>query len=286
MTQTEMTLGGQNWSITDREFNQFRDLLHRLTGITLAANKRALVCSRLARRLQYLNLPSYGHYLALLKSGTAPKELQLAIDLLTTNETYFFREPRHFEFVRQHVLPQYGDGRPLRAWSAACSSGEEAYSLAMLFADELGLQAGRWEILASDISLRMLQRAKKGHYMLDRTHHVPPRYLTNYCLKGVRSQEGTFLVVRELRERLMLRQIINEPLPAVGEFDLIFLRNVLIYFSSETKRQVVQRVAGALRPGGYLIVGHSESLTGVIDGLDTVMPSIYRKRARNIRRET
>lgn len=275
------------WSITDQEFKHFQDMLLRMTGISLTSTKRALICSRLAKRLQHWQLHSYSEYLALLKSGSHPGELQLAIDLLTTNETYFFREPRHFDFVRTQVLPQYRNGRVLRTWSAACSSGQEAYSLAMLFADVLSLETGNWEILASDISLRMLQRAKTGHYHLDRTHHIPASYLSRFCLKGVQSQAGTFLVKPALRARVRLRQInLNEPLPGIGEFDLIFLRNVLIYFSAETKHQVVSRLLGALRPGGHLIVGHSESLNGVVDGLDNIMPSIYRKPARQGHRST
>mgnify|MGYP001164625823 FL=1 len=279
-----MSIRRHTWSITDQEFRQFQEMLLRITGISLAPTKRALVSSRLAKRLGVCQLESYGDYLSLIKSGQHPKELQLAIDLLTTNETYFFREPRHFEFVRNVILPNFRAGRMLHAWSAACSSGEEPYSMIMLFADALGLETGRWEVMGSDISHRMLMKAKKGHYLFDRTHHVPPNYLSRFCLKGVNSQEGTFLIRPELREKLILRQInLNQPLPSIGEFDLIFLRNVLIYFNPETKREVVNRVKSVLRPGGHLIVGHSESLNGVADGLETVMPSVYRKPLRSAR---
>ncbi|HLT98357.1 MAG TPA: CheR family methyltransferase [Burkholderiaceae bacterium] len=275
-----MNIRRQTWSISDAEFRQFQELLLDITGISLAPTKRALVSSRLAKRLHYWELNSFGDYLKLINSGEHPEERQLTIDLLTTNETYFFREPRHFDFVRNHVLPGLSRGRAVRCWSAACSSGEEPYSLAMLFADVLGMEGG-WELLGSDISHRMLVRARKGHYLLDRTHHIPPEYLSRFCLKGVNSQDGTFLVRPELRKRLMLRQInLNQALPSIGEFDLIFLRNVLIYFNPETKREVVTRIMGALRPGGYLIVGHSESLNGVVNGLETVKPSIYRRPGR------
>lgn len=278
--RVEPPAGQGAWQISDKEFSGFQALLLRLTGISLAFSKRALVCSRLAKRLEHWGLSSYADYLALLESGSQPEELQTAIDLLTTNETYFFREPKHFEFVRSQVLPRHRPGRPLRAWSAACSSGAEAYSLAMLLADQLGMEKGRWEILASDISHRILQRAKKAHFPLDRTELIPAGYLSRYCLKGVKSQEGTFLIRRELRSRVELRYInLNEPLPEIGQFDLIFLRNVLIYFNPETKRRAVERVVETLRPGGHLIVGHSESLNGVVSGLQTVMPSIYRKLA-------
>lgn len=276
-----MNIRRQTWSITDTEFRGVQELLLNVTGISLAPTKRALVSSRLAKRLHVWEFNSFGEYLKLINSGEHPEERQLAIDLLTTNETYFFREPRHFDFVRNHVLPGLSRGRAVRCWSAACSSGEEPYSLAMLLADELGMEPGRWEVLGSDISRRMLVRARKGHYVLDRTHHIPPNYLSRFCLKGVKSQEGTFLIRPELRERLMLRQInLNETLPPIGEFDLIFLRNVLIYFGQETKREVVGRIMGALRPGGYLIVGHSESLNGVVQGLETIRPSIYRRPVR------
>jgi len=262
--------------LSDAEFAQFQGLLRRLAGIHLAPAKKALVCGRLGKRLKHHGLASYGAYFRLLTSGRETHEMQIALDLLTTNETYFFREPKHFDFLRDHILPARRPGATFRLWSAACSSGEEPYSLAMLLAERLG--GAPWEMVASDISTRVLERARSGHYALERADHIPEAYLRAYCRKGVGPQDGTFLVERGLRARIDFRRVnLNEPLPQLGAFDVIFLRNVMIYFELETKRQVVQRLIPALRPGGYLMVGHSESLNGVTDDLRPVSPSVYRK---------
>jgi chemotaxis protein methyltransferase CheR len=161
-------------------------------------------------------------------------------------------------------------------WSAACSSGEEVYSLAMLLDDELG---DAWDILGSDISTRMLKRAQSGHYPLERTQHIPPAYLKRYCLRGFGAHEGTLLVDRKLRARVRFAHInLNETLPLIGTFDVVLLRNVMIYFNAETKREVVARVLGQLVPGGTLFIGHSESLNDISDAVQAVAPSVYRKR--------
>lgn len=263
-------------TITDQEFAQFQKLIHGIAGISMSAAKKPLVSGRLARRLAHHGAGSYADYFRILQDDSTRGELQIAVDLLTTNETYFFREPKHFDFLRDQVLPQHRPGRPFRVWSAACSSGEEPYTLAMVLADGLG--EAPWEILGSDISTRVLEKARGGHYSLERTKGISQQHLSRYCLKGVGSQEGTFLVDRRLRQQVQFRQInLNEPLPQLGEFDVVFLRNVMIYFNMETKSQVVRRILPLLRPGGYFIVSHSESLNGVTDELKIVTPSIYRK---------
>lgn len=262
--------------ITDHEFSQFQKLIYRIAGIHMSAAKKPLVTGRLAKRLNQYGLASYGEYFKLLNSGDHPRELQTAVDLLTTNETYFFREPKHFEFLQQKILPAHPRSRSFRVWSAACSSGQEPYSVAMTLADSLG--EGPWEVLASDISTRVLEKARSGHYPLQQSEHIPRTYLARYCLKGVGAQEGTFLIDNSLRNRVRFAQInLNERLPRMETMDLIFLRNVMIYFDAETKRKVVQNLAGALRPGAYLFIGHSESLNGIYDGLITIAPAIYRK---------
>ncbi len=269
----------EGYSITDHEFAQFQGMLARIAGINLSPAKKTLLCGRLAKRLQHCQVSSYGEYFKLLASGKQNGELQVAVDLLTTNETYFFREPKHFEILRDRIIAERRPGATLRIWSAACSSGEEPYSLAMLLADRIGDMG--WEIVASDISSRVLQKARSGHYVLDRSSNIPPDYLARYCLKGVGSQAGTFLVDKRLRSKIGFKQVnLNTPLPSLGEFDVIFLRNVMIYFNLETKREVVSRLLSTLRPGGYFIVGHSESLNGVTDTLTAVAPSVYRKPAR------
>ena len=262
-------------AITDQEFAQFQKFIFESAGITLSAAKKALVSGRLARRLDLNNSTSYDEYFRLLSSGKAPNEVQMAIDLLTTNETYFFREPKHFEFLRKQVA-QFPGSQPLRIWSAAGSTGEEAYSIAMLLEDVRG--GHPWEVMASDISARVLQRARAGHYPMERARHVPREYLRRFCLKGEGEQEGTLLVEKSLRNKVKFLQVnLNEPFPNVGTFDIVFLRNVLIYFNGETKRKVVSRVLSVVPSGGWLLIGHSESLHGVNDSVHAVAPSIYRK---------
>jgi len=263
-------------TISDLEFSQVQKLIYQLTGIHLSAGKKALVCGRLAKRLEQHGLASYTEYFQLLTAERNAPELQVAVDLLTTNETYFFREPRHFDFLRERVLPAHKPNRPFRAWSAACSSGEEPYSVAMVLADHFG--DGAWEVVASDISTRVLEKAHNGHYPLDRTNGISREHLSRYCLKGIGQQEGTLLVERKLRSRVSFMQVnLNKTLPALGEFDLILLRNVMIYFDMETKRRVVQRLLPLLKPGGHFLIGHSESLNGIVDSLHLLAPAIYQK---------
>ncbi|WP_310448357.1 protein-glutamate O-methyltransferase CheR [Thiobacillus sp.] len=263
-----------NVSLKDSEFSRFQQMIFRIAGISMTPAKKALVAGRLAKRLKHHGLDSYEDYFQLL--SRQQDEMQVAVDLLTTNETYFFREPKHFDFLRDQVLPGHPAGRPLRIWSAACSSGEEPYTLAMLLADRLG--DAPWDVFGSDISTQVLDKARRGLYPMERARGIPPSLLRAHCLKGVGSQDGQLLIDPALRRRVQLAQInLNEPLPEVGEFDVIFLRNVMIYFQAETKRQVVTRLLAKLRPGGIFIVGHSESLNGLAQGLETLAPSIYRK---------
>ena len=263
-------------TINDHEFSQFQKLIYQLAGISLSPSKKALVSGRLAKRLAQHRLDSYGDYFRLLTASHNSTELQVAVDLLTTNETYFFREPRHFDFLRNQILVKHKPGSPFRVWSAACSSGEEPYSIAMVLADHLG--DGPWEVAASDISTRVLEKARTGHYPMDRTDGISREHLSRYCLKGVGSQENTLLVDKKLRSRVNFMQVnLNQPLPPLGELDVIFLRNVMIYFDQETKRQIVQRMLPLLKRSGHLLTGHSESLNGVTDALHPLAPSIYRK---------
>jgi chemotaxis protein methyltransferase CheR len=263
-------------SITDHEFTQFQKLIYKIAGINMSPIKKPLVMGRLAKRVNQHCLSSYGEYFKLLASGSHPQELQMAVDLLTTNETYFFREPKHFDFLQRNILPSHNRTTPFRVWSAACSSGQEPYSIAMILANYLGQRP--WEIIASDISTRVLDKARNGHYPLEQIEHIPKQLLSRYCLKGIGAQQGTFLIDKSIRNRIKFSQInLNEPLPPMEKLDLIFLRNVMIYFNAATKRQVTQRLAETLKPGGHLFIGHSESLNGIYDELKTIAPAIYRK---------
>lgn len=267
-------------NITDHEFTQFQRFIYDAAGINLSPAKKALVSGRLAKRLQQHRLGSYGDYFRLLTSGVAPAETQIAVDLLTTNETYFFREPKHFDVLRELASAarraEQSYARSFRVWSAASSTGEEAYSIAMVLAD--CLEGSPWEVIGSDISTRVLQKARAGHYPDERTKHIPPAYLRRFCLKGIDEQQGTVLVERGLRSRVQFMQAnLNTSLPRLGTFDVIFLRNVMIYFDGDTKRQVVARVLSLLKPGGHFFIGHSESLNDISDAVQALAPSIYRK---------
>jgi chemotaxis protein methyltransferase CheR len=262
-------------NISDSEFTQFQRFIYEAAGITMAPSKKALVSGRLAKRLKHCGLNSYGEYFRLLASGKSPAEVQTAVDLLTTNETYFFREQKHFDLLRSLALAAK-DAQSFRVWSAASSSGEEAYSIAMVLADCLGDKA--WEVVGTDISARVLEQARTGHYSLNRTQHVPDSYLARFCQKGRDAQQNTFTIERRLRDRVrFVRGNLNALLPRIGEFDVIFLRNVMIYFNGDTKRRVAARVIAQLKRGGHLLVGHSETLNELTDAVKPVAPSIYLK---------
>jgi len=262
--------------LKEKEFAQFRDLIYLIAGISMSPAKKPLVTSRLTKRLKHHGLASFGEYFQMITAASGKAELQMAVDLLTTNETHFFREPKHFDFLRQRILPARKPGKPLRIWSAACSSGEEPYSIAMV-ADEV-LGSAPWEIVASDLSTRMLEKARTGLYPIERLPEIPRHYLSNYCLKGTGTQDGTLLIERKLRERIqfMHHNLTGTP-PKLTEFDAIFLRNVMIYFDQNTKRQVVSYLLSLLRPGGYFLVGHSETLNGINETLRLVQPAVYLK---------
>lgn len=267
---------GSNAVLQDHEFAQFRELIYRIAGISMSPAKKQLVSSRLAKRLRHHNFTSYGDYLRLITSPHGKPELQVAVDSLTTNETHFFREPKHFDFLRERIIPARKPGRGLRIWSAACSSGEEPYSIAMMLDELLGNEP--WEVVASDISTQILEKARNGLYPAERIPEIPKPYLNRYCLKGVGEHHGTMLIEQSLRDRVrFMPHNLTETPAKLGEFDVIFLRNVMIYFDQETKRQVVSRLLPLLRPGGYFLIGHSESLNGVTDAVKLVVPAVYRK---------
>lgn len=266
-----------NPCITDAEFARFQALIHKLAGISLSDAKKVLLVGRLGKRLKACGIGSFSEYYKLVTGTGGAAESQAMVDLLTTNETYFFREEKHFEYLSQQVLARHPPGRGFDIWSAACSTGEEVYTLAMVLAERLGLHA-TWSITGSDISTQVLENAERAQYPMERARATPVEYLRKYCLKGVREDAGSFLVGQALRRHVRFMQVnLNATLPEVGSFDVILLRNVMIYFDPETKRGVVGRLIGKLKPGGHFIVGHAESLHGITDRLELVKPTIYRK---------
>ncbi|SBT05314.1 chemotaxis regulator, protein-glutamate methyltransferase [Candidatus Accumulibacter aalborgensis] len=262
--------------ISDQEFALFQRLIYKLAGINLSDAKRVLLVGRLGRRLKHHHFDTYTQYYRLLSSGQHADEVQQMVDLLTTNETYFFREPRHFDFLRDVVLGKWRGPGTFRIWSAASSTGEEAYSMAMVLAEHRSVAA--WEVFGSDISLTVLARARAGIYTRERIDGIPPGYLHKHCLKGVRPEEGKLLIDGQIKQHVSFAQVnLTLPITGVGNFEVIFLRNVMIYFDTETKRKVIENMLPSLKPGGYFIVGHSESLNGITTKLKTVQPTIYQK---------
>ena len=264
--------------ITDAELAQFQGFIFDKAGITMASSKKALVMGRLGKRLKAHHLDSFGAYFNLLASGQDEDEVQVAVNLLTTNETYFFREIKHFDFLRTQALAARSRVQPFRVWSAASSSGEEAYSIAMVLAD--CMETTPWEVLGTDISTHVLEGATRALYPMERARNVPAGYMKRFCLKGTGEHEGRLLIERSLRSRVLFRQVnLNAALPHLGQFDLVFLRNVMIYFSDDTKREVVARVLQTVKPGGHFCVGHSESLNNISQAVTAIAPSIFRKAA-------
>jgi chemotaxis protein methyltransferase CheR len=263
--------------ISDRDFDRIRELAMRHAGISMAPSKRTLVESRLRKRLVANGFAGYGEYVDLLSQPASRQELQTAIDLLTTNETSFFREPKHFQHLHAYALECKKHSGRFRTWSAACSTGEEPYTIAMVLADALGWSD--WDVAASDLSTQVLARAKSGHYSMDRARTIPRETLHKYCLKGTGEQSGTFLMDAPIRQRVHFTHanLLEPATHGAGAFDVIFLRNVMIYFDLPTKRKVIGNLLPALKPGGIFYIGHSETLNGVTTAFQTLAPAVYRK---------
>lgn len=260
--------------LNDQDFRFLQRMMLEASGIRMAEQKRTLVAGRLMGRLRSLELQDYSQYLQLLNRPESADERRTVIDLLTTNETYFFREPQHFTVLGEWVANQR---RPLHLWSAASSSGEEAFSMAMTVAEHARTQD--WSVFASDISRRVLERARTATYSMDQAGQFPPGWLKRHCLRGVEESEGLLRISQPLRHRVTFAEVnLMRPLAhGIGPFDVIFLRNVLIYFGAEQKREIVTRLLERLRPGGLLFIGHAESLHGFGLPLRTLRPSVFER---------
>lgn len=247
--------------LSQRAFESITHFFHDVSGIKLGENKQALVSGRLHRLAQEAGERDLDAFVNRVVQGQAtPEELTRVVDRLTTNETYFFREPAHFNHLADR-LRTHPKGKEFLVWSAASSSGEEAYSAAMLMADVLGLQTP-WRIYGTDLSSTVVASAQRGLYPLERAEKVPLDYLKRFCLKGQDAYAGQLLIARPVRERVTFLQAnLMKPLPQLPLFDVIFLRNVLIYFDNEAKCEIVRRVLTCLKPDGVLYTGHAESLS-------------------------
>lgn len=264
-------------------FARIGALMHATVGLSFPDSKRPLVSSRLAPRIQRLGLQSFEAYASLIEDAADAGdggEFQVAVDLLTTNETFFFREPAHFELLERELART----RPqkLAVWSAAASFGDEAYSVAMLLADlaQQGRIGGDWRIVGTDISDRVLRSAVQGIYPAERLREVSAERLRRHCLRGEGDAEGLVQVQPKLRERVSFGQLnLCAPFEGLGPFDVVFLRNVLIYFDAETKHQVVDRVLSQLRPGGLFFTGTAEGRVPCSTPLQVEGPGAFRKPA-------
>ncbi|BDG04250.1 chemotaxis protein methyltransferase [Anaeromyxobacter oryzae] len=266
-------------AVSDRDFARFQRLINDEAGIWLAPVKKALLVGRLARRLRELGLDSYGGYFDLVVANEAERIRML--DAICTNETHFFREPRHFEFLCDRVLPAWREEaeagrrpRRLRVWSAACSTGEEPYTIAMTLLS--ALQGWDLQILATDLSTKVLARAEAAVWPLEKSREIPDPYLKAYMLKGYGGQEGLMKAGPEIRGLVRFSRLnLTHDNPGLGQFDLVFCRNVLIYFDKETKGKVVDRLLDRLLPHGYLFLGHAESLGGFTNRAKALLPTVY-----------
>ena len=271
--------------VSDREFALFQRLIYQESGIHLIPAKKALLEARLARRLRELGLSSFEAYYRHILQVDHANEMVVLLDRISTNETHFFREPKQFKFLENEVFSAWkernrspGGTRHIRVWSAACSSGEEPYSLAMMLWDHFPPGSGwDFEILATDLSTRVLRTGAAGVWPIAKADEIPPDYLKKYMLKGTGEQSGNMKAGAELRSVVRFERVnLNDvEYPVAGNLDLIFCRNVLIYFDTRSRAQVVQRLVDRLAPNGFLFVGHAESLTGVTDRVRYVVPTIY-----------
>ena len=271
-----------DYSITPKEFEQFRALIYQECGINLNDSKKTLLVSRLSKRLRTLELDSFQEYYDMVSGQTESDEFTLLLDLVSTNKTDFFREPKHFDFLREQIMPTLQSSRRIRVWSSASSSGEEPYTIAMTLYDS-GPDPDRWDfkILASDISTRVLARAASGVYEEERVRELPPDVVTRHFLRGKGERAGMIKVKPHLTQMVRYRRInlMDENFPIKAPLDLIFCRNVMIYFDRPTQAQLVNKFYRYLKPGGYLFIGHSESLQRLDQPFKAIAPTIYQKEA-------
>ena len=261
--------------LAEHEFEQIRRLAHRSFGLDLKPGKKELVSSRLGRLVRSGGFRSFHDYYRYIVEDFTGHALASMIDALTTNHTAFLREPDHFEFLRREILGSLARQDAFEIWSAACSTGEEVWTLACVVNDVLGPR--RCRIAGSDISLRVLRAAQRGAYSLDRCGGLPAAWLQRY-FEPLDKTCSEYRVSAVIRAQALFRRInLVEPYSWARRFPVIFCRNVMIYFDPATQEQVVRQLSEWLEPGGYLFVGHAESLTRIPHSLEYVQPAIYRK---------
>lgn len=274
--------------ISDELFAQVGKMITESYGIKMPPDKKVMFQARLQKRLRDLNIRSFDEYVAILQEdGKTTPEFELLADFISTNKTEFFREKDHFDLLNELVLPGYLKSikfsirKNLQIWSAGCSSGQEAYSIAIQVEEFIRASGIRfnYSILATDISKRMLHQAKEAIYPMSQVEELPLELKKQYMLKSKNQEEKKIRIIKELREKITVGylNLMDAGYPFIERFDIVFLRNTLIYFESETQALVLKRILDCIKPGGYLFVGHSESLINLNLSIRQVAPSIYIK---------
>jgi chemotaxis protein methyltransferase CheR len=261
-------------------FKKFRELVYEMSGITLGAGKESLVSARIGKRMRALEMTDQREYLRYVMEDATGEEIVHLIDAISTNVTSFFREPEHFDLVKQQISKWLAAGQTrFRFWSAASSTGEEPYSLAITVQEALAGARADVKVLATDISTRVLLKCEAGRYSRDKLENVPTHLRDRY-FELQREGGGTHCVVKPALRQMIVFQRLNlsqPPFPMHGPFDMVFCRNVMIYFDNTVRGHLLAEIGRLLKPGGYLMVGHAESLTGMLSAFKTVQPSVYRK---------
>jgi chemotaxis protein methyltransferase CheR len=265
--------------LKDIEFEKISKLAYEHFGLDLHQGKQGLVTARLGKMLRELGMKSFQQYYDHVKGDSTGAAMSRMVDYLTTNHTSFFRESRHFDFLRNIIYPALRTRPRIDIWSAACSSGEEPYSIAMSLVEEAGAEAlAKVRIKATDISTRVLEKATRGVYPAERFEGIPRPLLQRYLLRGQNAAADCFRFKNEIRSMIEFGHLnLMGKLPEGYRCPVIFLRNVMIYFDKPTQQNLVHRLSQHLEDGGYLLIGHSESLNNISHGLDYVSPATYRK---------
>jgi chemotaxis protein methyltransferase CheR len=273
--------GGERISALDQAtFEKYRSIIYDKSGIALAPGKEALVSARVAKRMRQLMLDDHRVYLRRLTEDESGEEIVQLLDAISTNVTSFYREPAHFEMLTRLLTEWSHEGqRRFRIWCAAASTGEEPYTIAMTLLDALGGSGADMRILATDISTRVLARAMEGVYGEERVKPIPKPLLTRYFDKTGPRDAISYMAGQPLRNLLLFRRLnlAEPPFPMRGPLDVVFCRNVMIYFDNRVRTRLLDEAYRLLKPGGYLFVGHAESLTGMVSSFKLVRPSVYRK---------
>lgn len=266
--------------ITDKEFTELVEFMHKNYGINLI-NKRQLIEGRMSNVLDKMGMKSFSDYITFIKRGNN-EHIEILINRLTTNHTFFYREDNHYKFLKEVVLPEHeakSVTRNFNVWSAACSSGEEPYTIAMAIDDYFGAKKSLWNarILATDISQNVLNKAKEAIYQEESIKGLPPAWKTKYLKK---LENGKYEIIPQIKNEVQFKTFnLMEPIPTlqINKYNLIFCRNVMIYFDVNTKNDLINRLYDALVPGGYLFIGHSETVQREKSKFNYICPAIYRK---------